>query len=211
MNHSLIFGRHCDEAHRSVHLSSIALPSGRCLGRAPEVQRPPPPAVVFEREWALQDYIFSGWDGIQRMLVIAPAAYVALVVVLRLSGKRTLSKLNAFDFIVTIAIGSTLASIITTRSLALAEGVAALGLLVGLQYVVTTTSVYWRGFHKVVTAEPTLLLRQGEPLPEAMRRERVTHDELAAAVRQAGGGSLAEADAVFLETDGTLTSILRRP
>ena len=143
------------------------------------------------------------------MLIIAPAAYVALVIVLRLSGKRTLSKLNAFDFIVTIAIGSTLASIITTRSLALAEGVAALGLLVALQYVVTTTSVYWRGFHKAVTAEPALLLRDGEPLRGAMRRERITEDELEAAVRQAGGRTLADAAAVFLETDGTLTGIMR--
>ena len=157
----------------------------------------------------MPDYIFSGWSGIWRMLIIAPAAYVALVVVLRLSGKRTLSKLNAFDFIVTIAIGSTLASIITTRSLALAEGIAALALLVGLQYLVTLTSVHWKGFHKAVTAEPTLLLRNGEPLAGALRRERVTLEELEAAVRQAGGRSLGEAEAVFLETDGTLTGILK--
>ena len=82
-------------------------------------------------------------------------------------------------------------------------------MLVGLQYLVTTTSVYWRGFHKAVTAEPTLLLRNGEPLPAALRRERLTRDELEAAVRQAGGRSLDEAEAVFLETDGTLTSILK--
>ena len=46
------------------------------------------------------------------MLAVSAAAYVTLVVTLRLSGKRTLAKLNAFDFVVTIAIGSTLATIL---------------------------------------------------------------------------------------------------
>ncbi|QYC12197.1 DUF421 domain-containing protein [Brevundimonas nasdae] len=143
------------------------------------------------------------------MLLVAPAAYVALVLILRLSGKRTLSKLNAFDFIVTIAIGSTLASVITTRSLPLLEGITALGLLVGLQYLVTATSVRWKGFHRAVTAEPTLLLRNGAPLVAAMKRERITVDELEAAVRQAGGRVLQDADVVILETDGSLTGVLR--
>ena len=143
------------------------------------------------------------------MLLVAPAAYVALVLILRLSGKRTLSKLNAFDFIVTIAIGSTLATVVTTRSLSLVEGIVALGLLVGLQFLVTATSVRWKGFHRAVTAEPTLLLRDGEPLLAVMKRERITEDELEAAVRKAGGRGLNEAEAVILETDGSLTGILR--
>lgn len=157
----------------------------------------------------MPDFIFSGWGGVLRMLLIAPSAYAALVLILRLSGKRTLSKLNAFDFIVTIAIGSTLASVVTTRSLSLVEGVAALALLVGLQFLVTATSVRWKGFHKAVTAEPALLLRNGEPIVAAMRRERIADDELLAAVRQAGGRGLHEAEAVILETDGSLTGILR--
>lgn len=157
----------------------------------------------------MPDFIFSGWGGVLRMLLVAPAAYVALVLILRLSGKRTLSKLNAFDFIVTIAIGSTLATVVTTRSLSLVEGIVALGLLVGLQFLVTATSVRWKGFHRAVTAEPTLLLRDGEPLLAVMKRERITEDELEAAVRKAGGRGLNEAEAVILETDGSLTGILR--
>lgn len=156
----------------------------------------------------MPDAIFSGWGGVARILFIAPAAYLALVVILRVSGKRTLSKLNAFDFIITIAIGSTLASIITTRSLALAEGVTALAVLVALQFAVTAASVRWPWINEMVKAEPTLLLRDGEPLVAAMRRQRVTRDELEAAVRQAGGHSLQGAQAVFLETDGSLTAIL---
>ena len=111
----------------------------------------------------MPEAIFSGWDGVIRILFIAPAAYIALVVILRVSGKRTLSKLNAFDFIVSIAIGSTLASVITTQSLTLVEGLTALVALVALQFVVTAASVRWPWINGMVKAEPTLLLRDGEP------------------------------------------------
>jgi uncharacterized membrane protein YcaP (DUF421 family) len=158
----------------------------------------------------MPDYVFNGWSAVLRMLVIAPAAYVALVLILRMSGKRTLSKLNAFDFIVTIAIGSTLASVITTRSLALVDGVVALAILVILQFVVTTASVRWPRLGQAIKAEPSLLLRDGEPLLSAMRRQRITEGEIEVAIRQAGGLSLAHAEAVFLEADGTLTAVLRR-
>lgn len=64
-------------------------------------------------------------------------AYVALVVLLRVSGKRTLSKMNAFDLVVTVALGSTLATVLMAKDVALAEGVFAFALLIGLQLFVS--------------------------------------------------------------------------
>lgn len=152
----------------------------------------------------MPDAIFDGWDGVLRILLIALAAYVALIVILRMSGKRTLAKLNAFDFIITIAIGSTLASVITSSTLSLVDGLAALGLLVGMQFVVTSASVRCSWFNEAVKAEATLLVRHGELLPHAMRRQRITSDEIEAAIRQSGGCGVKDAEAVFLETDGSL-------
>ena len=156
------------------------------------------------------DWLFQGWPGIGRTLLVGVLAYGALVVLLRVSGKRTLSKLNAFDLVVTVALGSTLATILLNKNVALAEGMAALALLIGLQFAVTWTSTRWPGFRTAIRAEPTVLLRRGEPLPRPMRRERITEDELMSAVRDVGGRSLADAEAVFLESDGTLTAILKR-
>ncbi|WP_231362619.1 hypothetical protein [Thioalkalivibrio sp. ALMg9] len=65
---------------------------------------------------------FGGWDGLLRTLVVGVLAYVALIVFLRLSGKRTLSKMNAFDLVVTVALGSTLATVLLAKDVALAEG-----------------------------------------------------------------------------------------
>jgi uncharacterized membrane protein YcaP (DUF421 family) len=54
---------------------------------------------------------FDSWSDLGRVLGVGTAAYLSLVVVLRVSGKRTLAKLNAFDFVVTVALGSTLATL----------------------------------------------------------------------------------------------------
>ncbi len=155
------------------------------------------------------DALFTGWDPIIRILVVGAAAYFALVIVLRASGKRTLSKLNAFDLVVTVAIGSTFSSILTSKDLALAEGVAALALLVGLQYAVTFLSVRIKGIDKLVKSEPSLLLKDGEPLPGALRQQRVTQEELLAAIRTSGGAQLSDAAFVVLESDGSLSAVLK--
>lgn len=157
----------------------------------------------------LPEALFDGWSGVLRVLIIAPAAYAALVLILRVSGKRTLSKLNAFDFVITIAIGSTLASIITSKSLALVEGLVALGLLVAMQFLVTAASVRFGGFNRVIKAEPALLLRDGRMLTRAMRRARITAGEIEAAARGAGVERPDQLEAVFLETDGSLTALRR--
>jgi len=78
-------------------------------------------------------------------------AYVALVVFLRVSGKRTLSKMNAFDLVVTVALGSTLATVLLSKDVALAEGVLAFALLISLQFVVTWSSVRARWVRQLAT------------------------------------------------------------
>ena len=155
----------------------------------------------------MDDIFFSNWQTLGRTLVIGVLAYVVLIVLLRISGKRTLSKMNAFDFVVTVALGSTLATITLNSDVALAEGALALGLLVALQFVVTWSSVRLPWVRKVVTGEPRMLLYQGELLTQAMKSMRITEQELRACVRQSGMPSLQELEAVVLETDGSLSVI----
>jgi len=158
-------------------------------------------------DWS--DMFFQNWQGIVRTLVVGVLAYVTLVAFLRVAGKRTLAKLNAFDFVVTIAIGSTLSAILLQESVALAEGAAALGLLILLQYVVTFASVRSSRFARLMRSEPTLLVRDGVLCEAAMKHQRVTPDEALSAIRDAGGRDIASVDYVILESDGTLSVGLR--
>jgi len=86
---------------------------------------------------------FDTWTDLGRVLIVGPLAYAALVAVLRISGARSLSKLNAFDLVVTVALGSTLATVLLNGSVSLAEGVLGLVVLVLLQYLVSRLSLRW--------------------------------------------------------------------
>jgi uncharacterized membrane protein YcaP (DUF421 family) len=155
--------------------------------------------------------LFDSWAGLGRVVLVGVLAYVALVLLLRISGKRTLSKLNAFDLVVTVALGSTLATVLLSKSVALAEGVLALGLLIFLQYAIAWLSVRSPGFQATIKAEPTLLLSRGRFLSVAMRAERMTRDEILAAVRASGTADIGNVVAVVLETDGSLSVIADAP
>ena len=79
---------------------------------------------------------FDSWAELGRVTVVSVCAYAALVLLLRVSGKRTLSKMNAFDLVVTVALGSTFATVLLSKDVALAEGVLAFALLISLQFAV---------------------------------------------------------------------------
>ena len=152
---------------------------------------------------------FQDWEGIARTLLVGVLAYTTLVVFLRISGKRTLAKLNAFDLVVTVALGSTLAAIILQESVALAEGATALALLIAAQYAVTFTSVRSKTFASFVRSEPALLARDGALCAQTMRRERITKEEALSAIRQGGGLELQDVESLILESDGTMSVKLR--
>lgn len=150
---------------------------------------------------------FDNTAGILRVLVIGPIAYLWLILVLRITGKRTLAQLNAFDFIITVALGSTLATVVLSKGVAFAEGALALALLALLQLVAAWACHRIATVRRVLTSEPTVLLRDGKVLSGALRSERITEHGVRQAVRSAGVGGLELVAAVVLETNGKLSVI----
>lgn len=149
---------------------------------------------------------FDDSGDLLRIVVLALAGYVALIIILRTFGKRTLSKLSAFDFVITIALGSAFSTLLLSESVSLVDGLVAIGMLVSIQFVATNLSVRFGFVRRAIRSEPALLLREGRPLPEAMRRERITESELRQAARNAGR-ELPACEAIVLEPDGTLSVI----
>ena len=152
---------------------------------------------------------FDTWSDLVRVVVITMLAYASLILLLRISGKRSLAKLNIFDFVVTIALGSTLATVLLSSEVSFAEGVLALAMLALLQWIVSYGSVRADWFKRMIRSEPRLLLRDGDLMGDAMRDERITRGEIESAVRKAGIGDLAQVAAVVLETDGELSVVAR--
>ncbi len=155
----------------------------------------------------MEPRFFDGWSGVTRTLLVGTLAYLALVVMLRVSGKRTLAKMNAFDFLVTVALGSTLATVLLDNGITLTEGTTAFALLIVLQYLVTWSSVRFPWVKRLVASEPELVAYRGSMLAPAMRRTRVTEDEMRAALRSAGHAGFGDVEAVVLETDGSFSVV----
>jgi uncharacterized membrane protein YcaP (DUF421 family) len=150
---------------------------------------------------------FDDWSGVGRVLIVAIVAYIALIVLLQVFGKRTLATMTAFDFVVTVAIGSILANILLSRDTVIMEGMTAFAALIGIQYVISAFSSRFRQFETYVKSGPRLLLYQGQFLNDAMQDERVTEADVLFAIRQRGKGSVENIEAVILEANGSISVV----
>lgn len=135
--------------------------------------------------------------------------YATIVLLVRLSGKRTLAKLNAFDLVVTVALGSTLSSLLLSSDVSFVEGAAGLALLVVLQLVVAWLSVRVPLIRRGGPGGADVLVHDGRLLDDALRQERVTEAEVNQAIRSSGYGGADQIEAVVLETDGSLSVVSR--
>ncbi len=150
---------------------------------------------------------YQGFSDVWNTAIIGLLAYASIVVMLRVSGKRTLSKMNMFDFVVTVALGSLLATTILSDSVSLSEGITAFAALIVGQFVVTWISVRSATFKRLVKAQPTLLYHDGGFIHDAMKKQRVTREEILCAARKQSFDGLDEGYSVILETDGTLNVV----
>ena len=150
---------------------------------------------------------FDNWSGLARVVVIGILAYASLVVILRASGKRTLSKMSAFDLVVTVSLGSTLATVLLSKDIPLFEGLLAFAILAGLQYAVAWASVRSELIRRAAKSNPRLILTDGILDEYALTEERVTRQEVFAAIRGSGYGDTADIAGVILETDGSFSVV----
>lgn len=152
---------------------------------------------------------FNGWDGPIRVLVVGFLAYLGLIFMLRVTGNRTLSQLNSFDFIITVAMGSALSAVMLQKSVPLVDGLFALFLLIMLQYVLTKLAVKSNYVDTILKTSPSILFFQGRFLRENMQKDRVTEEEILSSIRKDGLSNIEDVEAVVLESNGKLSTIPR--
>lgn len=121
--------------------------------------------------------LFEGWSDVLRVVVLGALAYVVMVIVLRISGKRMLAKLNAFDLVTTVALGSVLATIALSSDVSPTEGVAAIALLMAAPWAVSWASVRTSLSRRLVRAEATVVVDDGHFDHATLARVRLTRGE----------------------------------
>jgi len=158
----------------------------------------------------MEDLLFKNWESVWHVAVCAVLAYLILFLFIRISGKRTLAKLTAFDFVVTVTLGSTLSSMILGK-VTLAEGAAALVIIISLQYILAWTARESETLEKVINSSPTMVFYDGKFIEDAMKKEVLTREEIYAEIRKYRMLDVDQVEAVVMELNGELTVIKKSP
>ncbi|MEX2291557.1 MAG: YetF domain-containing protein [Mycobacteriales bacterium] len=155
----------------------------------------------------LLELLGASWTRLGAVLVAACAVYLAVILLTRLAGVRSLAKMSSFDFAATVAVGSAVAST-SAGSVPLTAGLLVLALLYALQYVVATLRRR-NLLHGLVDNPPILLMAGPQVLEANLRHARISREELWSQLRLAGVHSRDQVGAVVFETTGDM-SVLRR-
>lgn len=154
----------------------------------------------------MKEIFFKDWESLLHVTVSAAVSFITLFVFVRIAGKRTLANLNAFDFVVTVALGSTLSFTILAE-VTLAEGTVALVMIIIMQYVLAWIAKSSKGMQKIINSTPTLLFYNGTFVEHGLTREVITEEEVYAQVRRLGLESMDSVRAVVMELNGEITVI----
>ena len=152
---------------------------------------------------------FHSWARIGHVMIASVIVFLIIVALLRIAGQQALAKMSGFDVVFTVTLGSIIASVVITRDVAIAEGVAALVTLLGLQEIIRFLQSRHLGVHHAVRQPPRVLVWDGALLEDRLRASSVSADEIRAAVRKAGLRSIADARVVVLENDGEWSVVAR--
>lgn len=154
----------------------------------------------------MKDLVFENWEKLGQIALMTTASFLILFIFIRISGKRTLAKLNAFDFVVTVALGSTLAYMMLAL-VPLIEGVMVLILIIGLQYLFAKLARVSEKAEQLINSSPCLLFYKNEYQEENMKTEAITKEEINSVVRQAGLDTLDNVLAIVLELNGEISVV----
>ncbi len=149
-------------------------------------------------------YFWTGWSPIWHTLLVGTVGYLTLVILLRGTGPRTMAKMTALDFVIAVSLGSVFGRVVTAVDVSLAQAVAALVLLVVVQWALAALRSRWKFMRRLLDSPPVLLYYDGEMQSKSLRRHRLSDIDVHAAARESGHGSLADIQAVILHQDGSL-------
>jgi uncharacterized membrane protein YcaP (DUF421 family) len=144
---------------------------------------------------------------ISQLLVRAVAVYGFLVVGLRLAGRREMGQLTTFDLILLLILSNAVQNSINAGDNSLGGGLVSALALLGINWIVGWAAYRWPRFERLIQGRPIVIITDGKVHLAAMRRERITLEELRSALRKQGIEGVSQCRRAVLESDGTLTAI----
>ncbi len=137
--------------------------------------------------------------------------YLALLVLLRLAGRRALAELTVIDLVVVLVLGSAVETAMIRGNISLEAGLVAAATLMVTNRLLAVAMLRSKRFRHEVGGGPTLLVHDGRPVEAHLRRAGLSLDDLHAALRGRGYDDIAKVRFAVFEADGTITAIGYRP
>ena len=136
------------------------------------------------------------------IIVRASIVYLLLFLIARGTGKRELSQMTVFELILLVTMGDLVQQGVTQEDMSVTGAALAVGTLAFWVLCASAVSFRWKGSRGVLEGVPVVVLRDGEPLMDALRFERVTLEELKEGARSQGIADLSGVRIAVLEPDG---------
>lgn len=157
------------------------------------------------------NWIQSTSVALVMVVLTSVGIYLALMILTRLTGLRSFSKMSSFDFTLTVAIGSLIATVVLSEDPPLLQGGFALAMLFAIQFCVSFLRSRSVSFAHIVDNDPLLLMAGDTVLHDNLRAARVTVNDLRAKLREANVIHPDEVRAVVMETTGDISVLHARP
>lgn len=133
--------------------------------------------------------------------------YLAILVGLRLAGKREMGQMTVFDLVVLLLIANAVQNAMVGPDTSLVGGILAAMVLLAVNAVLARVRLHWPQLGRWVEGTPTLLVLHGEVIPAHLRQEGIDEESLAAALREHGVGQVSEVEMAVLEIDGSISVV----
>jgi len=138
-------------------------------------------------------------------VIKAVIVYAVLWAILRIAGRRTMSQMTAFDFVLFLLIGSAMQRALTGQDYSLTNGILIVGTLIVIDVGLSLARRDWPSLGKVLKGVSTIVVEDGRPLPWRLKRARLHEDDvLEAARRHHGIESLDQVKFAILESSGEI-------
>jgi uncharacterized membrane protein YcaP (DUF421 family) len=141
------------------------------------------------------------------ILLRTVAVYLALLIGLRLAGKREIGQMAVFDLVVLLLIANAVQNAMVGPDTSLVGGILAAVTLLLVNAVVSRFLLRWPRLRRWVEGTPTLLVLHGKVIPAHLRREGVDEEVLLAALREHGMAEIGEVEMAVLEIDGSISIV----
>ncbi len=143
--------------------------------------------------------------GVAELLIRILIAFIALLAMARITGRKEISQMTFFNFVSAITFGTIAGSIVTTNAFSIRNGLIALAGWTAFTVAVGILDIKSKPIRKMVEGDPLIVIKKGKIMEDALQKSRLNIDALNVLLRKKNVFSISDVEYAIFETDGTIS------